>query len=90
MALNNCKIWNVAPKPPEQLEVRICIFGTENIKMMDAEGTSDIFIRCFFNSKKYRETDTHFRNTDGKGSFNYRLLFDIEYPNKNDGSLLTI
>lgn len=62
VALNNIKIWDVAPKPPDKLEVRICIFGTENIKMMDAEGTSDIFIRCFFNSKNYKETDTHFRN----------------------------
>lgn len=62
VALNNIRIWDVAPKPPDKLEVRICIFGTENIKMMDAEGTSDIFIRCFFNSKNYKETDTHFRN----------------------------
>jgi len=60
--LNNIKIWDTAPKPPDQLEVRICIFGTEGIKMMDPEGTSDVFIRVFFNSKNYKETDTHFRN----------------------------
>ena len=58
--------------------------------MMDAEGTSDIFIRCYFNNKNYKETDTHFRNQNGKGSFNYRLLYDIEYPDKKNGTILTV
>ena len=52
--------------------------------MMDIEGTSDTFIRAFFDSKEQtKETDTHFRCSDGKASFNYRLLFDIKHPRKD-------
>ena len=51
---------------------------------MDAEGTSDVFIRAFFDSKEQtKETDTHFRCSDGKASFNYRLLFNIKHPRKD-------
>ena len=64
--------------------MRVCIFGTEEIKMMDDGGTSDVFFRCFFDSKKdAQETDTHFRNQDGKASFNYRLMYKVKYPRKD-------
>ena len=44
---------------------------------MDAEGVSDIFIKCYIDDNDKRSTDTHFRST-GEGSWNYRFLFDIE------------
>lgn len=50
---------------------------------MDAEGTTDGFIRSFFESEDKKDTDTHFRNQDGKCSWNYRLLFPFNYPSKN-------
>lgn len=54
--------WEIAQKPPCEFEMRVCIFGTENVIMMDDEGTSDVFFRCFFDSKKDAlETDTHYR-----------------------------
>jgi len=45
------KEFNIAPRPAEEFEVRLVIFDTEDIKMMDAEGTSDAFIRAFFDSR---------------------------------------
>lgn len=51
--------------------------------MMDAEGTTDGFVKCFFETNAAKETDTHFRNQNGKCSFNYRLLFKFTHPNKN-------
>jgi hypothetical protein len=76
-------------RPAVPVEVRICIFDTLKIKMMDDDGCSDVFIRTFFDSKEaVKETDTHFRCQDGKASFNYRLIFDITHPRKkNDYSL---
>lgn len=51
---------------------------------MDIEETSDIYVKAFMNSQKYpKTTDTHYRCQNGNGSFNYRLLFDVEYPSKN-------
>lgn len=41
--------------------MRVCVFDTKEIKMMDAEGTSDVYIRTFFDSKEALESDTHYR-----------------------------
>ena len=62
--------WDISQKPPEEFEVRVCVFGAKDIKMMDWEGTCDCFFRCFFDSKEdVQETDTHYRNQDGKPDF---------------------
>jgi hypothetical protein len=54
-----------------------------NVKAMDDDGCSDVFIKCFFNQKEgIKETDTHFRCQDGRASFNYRMLFNFEHPKK--------
>jgi hypothetical protein len=56
------RLWNISPKPPTQMTLRLCIFKTKEIKMMDDEGTSDVYIRAFFDSRKDAlETDTHYR-----------------------------
>lgn len=61
--------------------MRVCVFKTKDIKMMDFEGTSDVFFRCFFDSKKGAlETDTHYRCQTGAASFNYRLNFETQFP----------
>jgi hypothetical protein len=69
-------VLDIRPRPAEEFEVRVAVWDTIDIKMMDVEGTSDAYVRCFFDSKREaKETDTHFRCSDGKASFNYRLIF---------------
>ena len=76
--------WPIQPRPPQEFEVRVCIFDTVDIKMMDDEGTSDVYIRGFFDSRlEAKETDTHFRCQDGVSSFNYRLKFNVAHPRKD-------
>ena len=42
--------------------MRLVIFDTLDVKCMDAEGTSDVYGRAFFDSKEeVHETDTHYR-----------------------------
>lgn len=56
------KLYDIRAKPPEELQLRLCIFDTREIKMMDFEGTSDVYMRAFFDSRKDAlETDTHYR-----------------------------
>jgi hypothetical protein len=44
------------------MEVRVVIWDTKEVIKADVEGTTDIFVRTFFDSKKDSiETDTHFR-----------------------------
>jgi hypothetical protein len=63
------------------MELRLVVWDTKDVIKADWEGTTDIFVRAFFDSKKdSHETDTHFRCQTGKGSFNYRLLFPITSP----------
>lgn len=60
---SDCKEWDISEKPPEEFEVRVCIFNCKDVKIMDVEGTSDVYMRAFFDSKKdTQETDTHYRN----------------------------
>jgi Ca2+-dependent lipid-binding protein len=67
----------------EEFEVRVVVWDTLDVVMADIEGTSDIYIRAFFDSKDDKETDTHFRCTTGKASFNYRLKFTVNDQRKN-------
>lgn len=51
--------------------------------MEDNEGTSDVFVKAWINEKDKKETDTHWRCTNGEASFNYRMLFDFQSPSYN-------
>ena len=76
--------YDISPKPNDVYEIRVAVFDTKELKMMDAEGTTDGFIKCFFNPKNAKETDTHYRNQNGSCSFNYRLLFKFNHPARSN------
>jgi hypothetical protein len=80
---DEAKLWDITKRPPYELEVRLVVWDTKDIKMMDVEGTSDVFVKAYFDNKKALETDTHFRCQTGKASFNYRLKFNEVYPRKD-------
>ena len=82
--------WDISKKPTEDYEVRVVVWDTVDLEMMDWEGTTDGFVRCFFDSDRSKDTDTHFRNSDGKCSWNYRLLFPITYGEKNKKYEITV
>jgi len=78
------KLYDIRAKPPEEFQLRLCVFETKEIKMMDFEGTSDVYMRAFFDSRKDAlETDTHYRCQTGNASFNYRLVYKIEHPRRD-------
>jgi hypothetical protein len=62
--------YDIHEKPEEMFEVRIVVFNAKDMKIMDWEGTSDVFFRGYFDTKEdVQETDTHYRNQDGKPDF---------------------
>ena len=75
--------WDITPRPVKDYELRVVVWDTKEVINADIEGTSDVFIRTFFDSTKAKETDTHFRCQTGKASFNYRLLFTQAAPADN-------
>jgi len=77
------KDWDIAKKPVEYFEVRICVLNCQDIQL-DASGTVDAYFRGFFDSKEdTQETDTHFRCQDGKPDFQYRLVYKVGVPRKD-------
>ena len=82
--IRNFPTFDISPKPSDQYEIRVAVFETKELKMMDVEGTTDGFIKAFFNPKNAKETDTHYRNQNGNCSFNYRLLYKFDHPAKSN------
>lgn len=85
-------IYDINLKPDDVYEIRLVIFDTVDLIAMDSEGTSDAFCKAFFDNKgECHETDTHFRCSDGKASWNYRLVFRINISDtKRNNYNLTI
>jgi len=76
----SAKVWDITPEPDNEFELRVTVFGCKGVPAADLEGTSDCYIRAYIDDDETQETDTHYRNTDGKPNFNYRLLFPISTP----------
>ena len=74
------KVWDISKEPENEFEVRLAVFKCKNVPAMDAEGVSDVFIKCFISENDRQETDTHYREQKGTPSFNYRLLFNLQTP----------
>ena len=44
----------------------------------------DIYITAFVDQKEKQSTDTHYRCQTGNGSFNWRIVLDIDVPRINN------
>jgi hypothetical protein len=80
---------DISPRPPAEYEARLIVWGTEGVANYDDYGTSYIYIRAWINDCKPKETDTHYRCMNGKGSFNYRMKFPLVL-NEAPGNTATI
>ena len=70
--------WDTTPEPSAELEARVVVWDSEKVIMMDVEGTTDGYVKCFFEHGNTKSTDTHWRNSDGKMSWNWRMLFGLK------------
>ena len=70
-------IWDVSPRPKSSFQIRVIIWDVEDVPNMDAEGCSDLYVTGDIKGVVCR-TDTHNRAMNGKGSFNWRMLWDID------------
>jgi len=69
------------PPKPTEVEVRIVLWGTRNVKLVDGDHV-DVCIQCILDCAQYQgrypvfqETDTHLNSKDGKGVFNWRVVY---------------
>ena len=73
-------IWRISPEPMTEFEVRFIVWETEDMEMMDIEGTSDIYVIGYIEQKERQKTDIHFRCQTGNASFNWRMLLPLKLP----------
>ena len=52
---------DISPEPQREFEMRLIIWKTKDIEMMDFEGTSDAYVRSFISLDDDHYTDTHWR-----------------------------
>ena len=75
MMKQQVKTWDITPRPPRQVEMRLVVWETKEIPNMDIEGTTDLYIQSKMTvggkDSGWKETDTHYRCQTGEGSFNY-------------------
>jgi len=73
--------YDITPKPEEEFELRVVVWECKEIPLVDAEGCVDIYW-TFKIGDTTLKTDTHIRSQNGKGSFNWRLVFPLKLPLK--------
>ena len=80
----NMTPWQIVPEPLTKVELRLVVWETEDMRAMDVEDTSDIYITAFVDQKDKQSTDTHFRCMTGIGSFNWRIVLQLDVPRTNN------
>lgn len=75
--------WFIEPKPQQEFEIRAVIWECKNVPARDQEGTSDIYVVGRLGEQSF-QTDTHFRSKDGFGSFNWRMVWRVKLPMKDN------
>lgn len=68
--------------PPKQIfEVRLVVWKCKEVPAADTFGgqdMTDMYVKSWVEGCDSQETDTHWRAKKGKGSFNWRMKFEVE------------
>lgn len=84
------RIWTITKEPTEEFEVRVSVLGCKGVPEADVEGTTDAFIKVFFDKNDIKETETHYRCTTGEPNFNYRVKLSRKTPIEQQSTRLTL
>ncbi|XP_015525108.1 otoferlin [Neodiprion lecontei] len=75
---------DIKPKPPEDYELRVIVWNTEDIPLVDnqfltGEKCSDIYVKGWLTYDDHQKTDVHYNSLTGEGNFNWRFVFRLTY-----------
>ncbi|XP_057330739.1 otoferlin-like [Microplitis mediator] len=75
---------NITPQIPEEYELRVIIWNTEDVPLVDnqflsGEKCSDIYIKGWIMYEDLQKTDVHYNSLNGEGNFNWRFIFRFVY-----------
>ena len=80
---------DISLPPMKPFVIRLIIWNAKKLACNDMNNMNDLFISGIFHDDK-KCTDIHWRSSNRRANFNYRLLWDIELPMKRLYSKLTI
>jgi len=80
----NLSPWQISPEPKDKVELRLIIWETEEMAMMDIEDTSDIYVTAFLDKNEKQSTDVHYRCQTGNATFNWRIVMQLDVPRINN------
>ena len=76
---NSAPLYDIAPPPPADFEVRIVVWKCEGIPAGDEfSDQSDMYVKLRLGEDEWRSTDVHYFAKKGKGSFNFRFKFPLK------------
>jgi hypothetical protein len=90
-------IIDISRPPKEEFELRICIYKTRNMAIMDPmTQMNDLYITGNLTTadenrkihSRMLETDTHWRAPGGQGEFNWRWKYSVQLPVEDPCRLL--
>lgn len=75
----------------EKYEMRIVIWNTRDVPLLDGKVNIQVRIQMFDGKKEVEEfTDTHNNSKDGIGEFNYRIVIPFYYPSNKTNLNISI
>jgi hypothetical protein len=70
----------IQPPVPQKFEIRVIIWRAEEVKDKESSDINDYFIKAWMEGGKNVSTDVHWRCSNGKPCWNWRLKLPIEFP----------
>ena len=80
---------DISLPPVKPFVIRMIIWNAKELACNDMNNMNDLYISGIFNDEKIC-TDIHWRSSNRRGNFNYRLIWNIELPIKKLFSKITI
>ncbi|KAK1944253.1 Myoferlin [Phytophthora citrophthora] len=76
---------DISPPEPKKFEVRVVVWRAENVQDQVQSEINDYFVKAWMEnndsgSEKAESTDTHWRCSNGKPCWNWRLILKTEFP----------
>ncbi|KAK2580950.1 hypothetical protein KPH14_006016 [Odynerus spinipes] len=77
-------VVNVAPLEPEEYEIRVIVWNTEDVPLVEnqfltGDKCSDIYAKGWILQEDRQRTDVHYNSPNGEGNFNWRFVFRVVY-----------
>eukprot|EP01129_Flabellula_baltica_P015819 TRINITY_DN818_c0_g1_i2.p1 TRINITY_DN818_c0_g1~~TRINITY_DN818_c0_g1_i2.p1 ORF type:complete len:1117 (-),score=284.37 TRINITY_DN818_c0_g1_i2:362-3712(-) len=78
---------DITPPQPERWQIRAIVWNVADVETQ-GRGKVDLFVTGKLGNHKHQLTDVHYNSPDGKGEFNWRLIWDVVIPSHVDTRFL--